>query len=64
MVLDPGPPPGWIDLQQRMMRAKTAKEVTEIADEMKSLLDAFERKTGSRPQSRRPPNDAPERQNR
>lgn len=43
----PGPPPGWMLLQERMQRAKTAKEINDIAHQMERLLRAYEQTVGN-----------------
>jgi len=43
----PDPPAGWAELQVRMSRAKTAKEIDEIVAEMKQVLNSYETQKGS-----------------
>jgi len=54
----PDPPPGWIELQERMKRAQTGDEVDQIAGEMKKLIDVYEAKTSSRSLSPPPADDS------
>jgi len=42
----PDPPTGWIDLQERAKRAKTAEELSAIIDEMNKLLSEYEKTAG------------------
>jgi hypothetical protein len=44
-------PPGWLTLQHRAQRAKTAKELTRIIDEMNQLLSKYEAAVRGEPQS-------------
>lgn len=43
----PDPPKGWLKLQRRMTRAKTAREINEIVEEMKQVLTRYETEVSS-----------------
>ena len=44
--MPPEPPPGWTELQERAKRAKDAKELAAIIDEMNRLLAEYEKAAG------------------
>jgi hypothetical protein len=43
----PDPPRGWVKLRARMNRAKTAKEINQILEEMTRVLQKYEAKLSS-----------------